>query len=635
MRTRIALTAAALLTTLTALTALTGCEDSAAPTALTVERLSTAHLVVGHRFEAWVLDPAAVEPDDRSALEDATAITLRFEGRYRTDDGREEDVARDMPALYDGRVDRDGAALHALRVSRFGPFDNPFTATGRPGTFDGTVRFVATTADGLVIEPARPTPVTLAVGASILIESLEPIDAGCGAPAMRALPGLAYRIAVRAVGIRPVRFVWQLSRVNGVEGTREFIHAFDGPTERDVLGEDEAVIWNPVPDAQQFYAAGIRVIAIDDKGNEIETALPLTVHRPIEIVHSGKRELAERYTPVPVSGCTPGSIGSRVSYSETRTEYRQKSVSVTISQEWTASTGVTATMGWQEGFAEGQSESESFGGVDREEERLAETWGLSYGTSESNSMNLSTTDGESWSWSRREGESNTDYEETLDRLYGEGSWSGTVGATAEGSVPGFAKVTGSVSTTAGVRAGGAVGDSAGESRTRSSDRGFSMSGTRSETEAFGSTVTDTTSENVSGSFALTRARQRSFNDTASRERGRTWNFGQSVQAQDLVTEGITESEQRTWVSSASDQTVQAFSGIIPRTKVGIFYRQTTRWVRRAEVRAYDQCGLSQHLGELQFNEWTWAPDLAIGDACGEQPPPPGLDAAACFIEPCG
>ena len=58
-------------------------------------------------------------------------------------------------------------------------------------------------------------------------------------------------------------------------------------------------------------------------------------------------------------------------------------------------------------------------------------------------------------------------------------------------------------------------------------------------------------------------------------------------------------------------------------------------MKRAEVRSYNLCGLASHMGELQFNEWTWAPELAIGDSCEVVPPPPTLPAARCFIPPCG
>jgi len=39
------------------------------------------------------------------------------------------------------------------------------------------------------------------------------------------------------------------------------------------------------------------------------------------------------------------------------------------------------------------------------------------------------------------------------------------------------------------------------------------------------------------------------------------------------------------------------------------------------------------MGELQFNEWVWAAELALGDSC-EAPPASKLPAAACLIEPC-
>jgi len=613
-----------------------GCaEDAEVAPGFAVSALSTDRVVIGETLEVHIIDPDALDADQRSVLQDAESITLQFEGQYFTDDGRTENVAWGVGSIYDGLVQGDDVLLHALRLSRFGPFANPFSDSNRPGRFEGTVGFVAEMSDGTLVESSRKPSVKLDVGPSIVIERFEPLEAGCGAPALRALAGLAYQMDVKAVGIKPVRFTYRISRVNDVQGTVDFVHTFDGPTDRDTLGADEAIIFNPIPADQQAYTAGIRVIAEDAEGRTVETALPMSVHRPIEIVHSGRRELAERYTPVPVSGCTPGSIGSQVTYSETRTEYRQQSVSITVKQEWAQQNGTSRTQDWHEGISEGSSRSRSLGGTDKEEERAQETYGVSYGTSEANSMNYSSTDGESWSWSRRESEGNTEYEDQLDRVYGDGSWSGTVGVEGSGSVPGFAKVTGKASTTVGVRAGGSIGNTEGQSRSRTSDRGFTMNGSSSDTEGYGSTVTDTTSENVSGTYALSRARQRSFQDTDARSESRTYDFSEGARQDEVVSQGQSESEQRTWVSSSSDQTVQAFSGFIPRSKVGIFYRQTTRWVRRAEVRSYNQCGLAEHIGELQFNEWTWAPDLAIGDSCNSQPPPTNLEPATCFIEPCG
>ncbi len=187
----------------------------------------------------------------------------------------------------------------------------------------------------------------------------------------------------------------------------------------------------------------------------------------------------------------------------------------------------------------------------------------------------------------------------------------------------------------GVRAGGSVAGTNGQSQTNSNSRGFNMGGSRSETQSFGSAHTDTESGNLSGSFKLSNSRTSTYSDTTTRDQSRTWGFDQGLSQSEVVSEGQTAAEEATWVESSSDQSVQSFSGRIPRSQVGIFYRQTTRWVRRAEVRAYNLCGLSRHLGELQFNEWTWAPDLALGESCEDRPPPSQLEPATCFVEPCG
>ena len=72
-------------------------------------------------------------------------------------------------------------------------------------------------------------------------------------------------------------------------------------------------------------------------------------------------------------------------------------------------------------------------------------------------------------------------------------------------------------------------------------------------------------------------------------------------------------------------------------KTGMFFRQTTRLVKRAEVRAYNKCGLAEQIGELQFNEWEWAPALGLADSCDEGENgllPVDLPRAECRIEPC-
>lgn len=591
-----------------------------------VQALSASRIVVGESVSFY---------GRNLQTRDGGFARLVFEGTFHADDSSTAPVNIAFPAVFDGEVVLDGETFQVLTVHRFGPFANPFH--DRPGRFEGTVAAELEEADGLVMRDSSPNALSLEVGPSLIIDAFEPIDAECGAPALRALAGIAYQLRVRPVGIKATRFLYSLSQINDSPGIVEFQHDLGVPVPSDTLGDPdvgaEAVIFNPVPPDQQSYISAIRVIAFDADGNTVETAMPVSVHRPLEMVYGGHYELAQLYDPEPVSGCTPGSFNAQVSYVETVSETRQRTVSVTVSDEWMASAGQTVSSSWKEGISTGTSRSSSLGGSETEEERARREQRLNYNESNGNEVGLSASDGESWSWSMSEGESNTDYEERMNELYGEGRWSGTVGVEAEGSVPGFAKVTGHTSTTAGVRAGASTQGTGGASHTNRTERGHSMSGESNETSSFGSATTESRGSSLSGAYSLTNRRTRNFSEDETREESRTWDLSEGVSQREVVSEGRSMSEQRTWMESSTDQSVQSFTGDIPRTAAGMFYRQTSRYVRRAEVRAYNLCGLARHAGELQFNEWRWAPELALGDDCETQPRS-RLPDAACIIEPC-
>ena len=569
---------------------------------------------------------------------DEGTTRVRFQGVFESDIGEVEPVNVVLNPIYDGfygESDAPEEQVHVLRLNRFGPFGNPLSAQNRPGIFDGRVIAENVHADGTIEADPDPPEATLKVLPSLLIEALEPVHAECGAPAIRGLQGLPYQLTVRPVGIKAVRFEYQFSNVNGATGVSSFTHRFDGPVADDTVGSTEPIVFNPVDPDRQFYVTVVRAMAYDASGRSVETVLPLSVHRPIEVVHHGKQELAERYAPVPVSGCIPGALRSQVSYSESKTDTRQQSVGVTFSSTSLSSHGITDTDKFNEGISQGNSTSQSVGAGESNSERTGESYGVNYGQSTANNVGVSTTDGESWGWNTAQGMSNTEFEDRMNEIYGSGSVAGTVGVSGEGSVPGFAKVTGSVSTTAGVTAGGRTGGRAGETRSESNNRGWSGGGSTSDTQTFGSTTTDNASRSLSGSYAVTQNRARNIADTATRENGRTWNLGTDVAASETVSEGMTESEARTWSDSQSHTSSVGFQGFLPKGQFGVFYRQTMRWVKRAEIRGYDLCGVASHLGEMQFNEWTWAPDLAIGPRCDVQPPASNLPPAQCLIEPCG
>ncbi|MEE2644403.1 MAG: hypothetical protein VYD19_05670, partial [Myxococcota bacterium] len=177
-------------------------------------------------------------------------------------------------------------------------------------------------------------------------------------------------------------------------------------------------------------------------------------------------------------------------------------------------------------------------------------------------------------------------------------------------------------------------DTEGASVSVSEERGYSMGGNSSSERNFGSTTSESRSQSLSGGYALGSSRGSTVSDSSSLSNTRTWNLSQGESSSTVVSEGQSVAEALTLSDSSSSSSTQSYTGFIPQGRFGIFYRQTTRWVRRAEVRSYDLCGVAQHVGELQFNEYTWAPDLAIGDSCDELPPPAKLPAAACLIPPC-
>ena len=566
------------------------------------------------------------------ASESVESTRLRFNGTFLTRGGDEVPVDLWIRPGVNREAGDDGREVLTWR--RVGPFANPFTGGSEIGRFTGYVTVVSELTDGGTATSER-RPYELDIEPSIVIESLHPIDAECSAPAARILAGLAYEMQVKTSGFVATKFTYEINEIRAEPGVSTIVHDYEGQvTDTDRLGDQEAIIFNPIDDDTQFYVAGIRIIAENDEGERIETALPISVHRPIEVRYGGAYELAQVYEPEPVSGCQQGSLGGSVSYSERYTETRQQSVRMTVSRNFNESSSAAETQSLNEGISVGESTSRSLGSSDWEGSTTQDSYGVSYDQSEQNTMSTSTTDGESWTWSRNEGESNEDYESRMNMLYGEGKWSGSVSATGEGSVPGFAKASGTVSTTTGVKAGASTAGTTGNRSRVSVDEGHSMTSSSSTTKDFGSVVAESNGSTIGGSYTLSASHSRSESETEARNRSRTWNLGSGTSSSETVSEGMSNSESQTWVSSSSLSVGQTLSGRLPPGKVGIFYRQTSRYIRRAEIRAYDQCGLANHMGELQFNEWVWAAELAIGNDCEAEPPVSRLPTAQCHIEPC-
>jgi hypothetical protein len=183
--------------------------------------------------------------------------------------------------------------------------------------------------------------------------------------------------------------------------------------------------------------------------------------------------------------------------------------------------------------------------------------------------------------------------------------------------------------------GGGVGFGEGSTRSNSTSEGYTTAGNTNSSTSYGSATTEGRGSSFEEGYAVSKGNDRSVSDTRSLENTRTWDLTSGSSTEEVVQQGQEAAQSLALVDSQSETVLTSYSGTIPRNAYGMFYRQTTRLVRRAEVRTFNQCGIAQHAGELQFNEWTWAPDLALAPTCDGQPPKSNLPDAVCFVPPCG
>ena len=257
-------------------------------------------------------------------------------------------------------------------------------------------------------------------------------------------------------------------------------------------------------------------------------------------------------------------------------------------------------------------------------------YGTNYNQTESNSVNVSSTDGTSWGWNTVEGKTQSTYETEVNEAYGEVSAGVTTEVGAEGSVPGFAKVSGKVGTSVGTSVGGKKAFWENQTVGSSSSSGNHMDSSASETKGFGSTTTDSAGTSFSGTYALSSQKSLSQTDskTESQSNSTTYSMGGSGSLSENFTQGSQESWSETWQESSTDTSLFSMSGVVPNGKCAAVWRQTVRHVRVGHLYNYDLCGVRSLVGELYFNEWSWSPNIAIGDDCNVEVPPSTLPAWA-------
>ncbi len=469
--------------------------------------------------------------------------------------------------------------------------------------------------------------VDIQVNPSIIIESF------CATSNCNSLTGNIVQNTINKIKIKTFKFAaYKIEYILSTPyNTFNFVHEFSTPVNEDWL---ENLVFENVPLDVSSYINSILIKAYDVNGNLIETALPFKVVRPIEIKHFGKYELAETYEPVPVTGCIPGSVGNNVQYSESESETKQNSVSITINNNWSTSNSSTVNSSRTEGISVNETSNTVLSSSLSESETFGESESYSTNESESSNINFTSSDGENWQWnigeSDTEGSSNSNTSSTNLGVNG----SVTTGFSGEGSLPFLAKASGKVEVTAGVSAGLGNSNTDSNSQSNTNSRGYSTGGSSQNGKSFGSANSESRSHSLAGTYVLSSSTSNTITESSGLSSGRVWNMSESISSGNVVSEGNSESLSETIVSSSSSATTFSYSAYIPRGRYGVFYRQTSRYVKLSEVITYDLNGFPIHAGYISMNSWAWAPELSIDNTC-ENIPQPSLPEAKCHIPPCG
>ena len=462
---------------------------------------------------------------------------------------------------------------------------------------------------------------------SLVIESFCS-SLNCSALSGNIIHNTLSTINVSVIKISPIRFVYTITTpYESIE--KENIYST--PTDRDWLNN---IFLSSIPDDVGFYIANINVKAYNTEGEFVETSLPFKVVRPIEVKHFGKYELAETYEPVPVTGCIPGTVGSNVQYSESESETRQNSVSININRSWSDSFSSSQSQSIGEGISVGETQSTVNSSSMSESETQSESFSDTTSQGESNNITFNTSDGESWSWTLGESSSETQGQTQGQNTNTSVNGSTTVGASGEGSLPFLAKASGKVEVSAGIARGWGETSSTSSSETNSTNRGYSTTGSSQNGRSYGSVQNDSRSHSLSGSYVLSSSTSNSISESSSLSSGRVWNMSESISSGKVITEGNSESIAQTIVNSSSSSTTFSYAGYIPRGRFGVFFRQTSRYVKLSEIITYDLNGFPQHAGFVMMNSWAWAPELSVKNSC-EEAMISSLPLPECLIPPCG
>lgn len=405
------------------------------------------------------------------------------------------------------------------------------------------------------------------------------------------------------------------------EKSFEYVHEFNSFTNEDIL---ENIKFEKVKEDMNEYIVSINIKAFNES-EYFETIYPVVVVRPLQIKHDGKTKLAQIFEPVPVTGCIPGAIGNRVEYSETQSETRQNSITISLEKSFSTSDSNSISVENSEAFNISESISESISVSQSDSETFSESESNSSTSIESNDFSFSTSDGENWSWTIN----NTEDQSTISTNGAGVNASVETTVSGEGSLPFIAKASGSLSTSVG----GNINWSNSETNGNSSSRGYISSQSSDKQTQYGSSATLQKGHELSGSYAYNITNLNSLENGTSISSGRVWNMSENISTGNVSTNANSESLQNTIINSSTSSTTFSYNAYIPRGKYGVFFRQTSRFVKLSEIIKYDIDGNKSIIGYIYMNSWNWAPELVTGESC-EQAYNYTFEESECYIEPC-
>jgi hypothetical protein len=256
-----------------------------------------------------------------------------------------------------------------------------FSPTGDSlGRFLGEVRVINQGYDGSEIG-SKGLPLSIDMKPSLIPRIVQPKNKGCQPVVGHTHENTAMIFSVDAVGLRtgapdsPLTFrwtflseQWNVSFTNGLwaddsplpketavliedrvtAGTTSLIEDGSDRTlliklKDDLFGDDKLkrLRTASIPAEGNNMPISVNVAAIDGTGKTATLSIKIGVHRVADLIYNDETRIAERYPPLLVTDCIPGgSLGRHVSYYESSSESRDRTVSYSYNAELAGTLGL-------------------------------------------------------------------------------------------------------------------------------------------------------------------------------------------------------------------------------------------------------------------------------------------------------